>query len=129
MDSATNRTYKYDEALDVHGKTTKFNNINIKREILDGNPVVIYYLPNNAGNIQYGFNSTIGFFISDIGITKNLFRLKDSGVFYYGVSGSKYTSDNRPNVTEVGTMTFDSTLGKPIWWNGDAWVDATGSVV
>jgi hypothetical protein len=50
---------------------------------------------------------------------------------YIGVSGS------RPSVTstasaQVGLMYMDTTLaagGKPIWWNGSNWVDATGAVV
>jgi peptidoglycan/xylan/chitin deacetylase (PgdA/CDA1 family) len=29
----------------------------------------------------------------------------------------------------VGDMVFDTTLGKPIWYNGTNWVDATGTVV
>lgn len=28
-----------------------------------------------------------------------------------------------------GKQFFDTTLGKPIWWNGSAWVDSTGAVV
>lgn len=27
----------------------------------------------------------------------------------------------------IGYYYFDTTLGKPIWWNGDGWVDATGA--
>lgn len=34
---------------------------------------------------------------------------------------------NRPTgKTVVGMMYFDTTLGKPIWWNGSTWVDANG---
>jgi hypothetical protein len=29
----------------------------------------------------------------------------------------------------VGQVYFDSTLGKPIWWKGTAWIDATGATV
>lgn len=29
----------------------------------------------------------------------------------------------------LGYYYFDTTLGKPIWWNGDDWVDATGTTV
>lgn len=29
----------------------------------------------------------------------------------------------------VGQRYFDTTLGKPIWWHGSAWVDATGATV
>lgn len=44
------------------------------------------------------------------------------------------TTANRPTVTanDVGLMYLDTTLdadGKPIWYNGTAWVDATGLAV
>jgi hypothetical protein len=44
------------------------------------------------------------------------------------------TTANRPTLTtnDRGVMYFDTTLdadGKPIWWNGTAWVDATGATV
>lgn len=41
------------------------------------------------------------------------------------------TSTSRPSTTElpVGFPTFDTTLGKPIWWTGNKWVDATGADV
>lgn len=35
----------------------------------------------------------------------------------------------RPVGGNVGEMYFDTSLGKPIWWNGTAWVDATGAEV
>lgn len=43
-------------------------------------------------------------------------------------------SANRPVLTAIdtGVIYFDNTLnanGKPIWWNGTAWVDAVGAVV
>jgi hypothetical protein len=44
------------------------------------------------------------------------------------------TTANRPvpSVSDVGLQYLDNTLdadGKAIWWNGTAWVDATGAVV
>lgn len=36
---------------------------------------------------------------------------------------------NRPIDMATGTSIYDTTLGKPIWWNGTAWVDATGATV
>lgn len=47
----------------------------------------------------------------------------------------KDTTANRPTgltSSDAGVQFFDTTLaaaGKPIWWTGSAWVDATGSVV
>ena len=42
------------------------------------------------------------------------------------LSGS---SSQRPIVNVVGVEFFDITLGKPIYWNGTAWVDASGQLV
>jgi hypothetical protein len=48
---------------------------------------------------------------------------------------SRDVTANRPSVSgnkDTGTMYLDTTLdadGKPIWWNGTAWVDATGATV
>lgn len=40
------------------------------------------------------------------------------------------TSTNRPTTgLRAGVMYFDTTLGKPIWYNGSAWIDATGAAV
>lgn len=35
----------------------------------------------------------------------------------------------RPTVTTTGAQWYDTTLGKPIWWNGSNWIDATGATV
>ena len=47
---------------------------------------------------------------------------------------ARNTTANRPTLTvnDVGLMYLDTTLdadGKPIWWTGTAWVDATGATV
>lgn len=39
------------------------------------------------------------------------------------------TTANRPTSVPTGYMYFDTDLGKPIWWNGTGWVDATGTAV
>lgn len=40
-------------------------------------------------------------------------------------------SQERPTLTEAenGYFFFDTTLNKPIWWNGLKWVDSTGSIM
>ncbi len=57
------------------------------------------------------------------------------------IGALKNTTGNRPTKTTlglasdsgwVGYLYLDTTLdadGKPIWWNGAAWVDATGATV
>ena len=44
-------------------------------------------------------------------------------------SGVIKNNNTRPTVLSVGSSYFDTTLGKPIYWNGTAWVDATGTAV
>lgn len=39
------------------------------------------------------------------------------------------TRAERPSNPEVGMMYFDTNLGLPIWWNGTAWINATGALV
>ena len=36
---------------------------------------------------------------------------------------------DRPSSPPTGAMFFDTDLGKPIWWDGTQWVDATGTAV
>lgn len=40
--------------------------------------------------------------------------------------GSGATAD-RPGTDIVGAVYFDTTLGRPIWWDGAAWVYADGT--
>ena len=39
------------------------------------------------------------------------------------------STKNRPTDIDAGFQYFDTTLNKPIWWNGNQWVDATGITV
>ena len=43
-------------------------------------------------------------------------------------SGSGATA-SRPTGQPVGSMWYDTTLSKPIWFDGTSWRDATGTVV
>ena len=58
-----------------------------------------------------------------------------SGGTVYGKTEFKVLSipsgstKGRPSTEKAGEVFFDTTLGKPIWWNGTAWVDATGATV
>lgn len=46
------------------------------------------------------------------------------------VSSRKYgTTSNRNNAPYVGFRYFDTTLNKPLWWNGTKWVDSNGTDV
>jgi hypothetical protein len=40
------------------------------------------------------------------------------------------TSSNRPTLQlQIGQQYYDTTLGKPIWYNGTVWKDASGTTV
>ena len=39
----------------------------------------------------------------------------------------KGTTQNRPTYSYIGKSYFDTTLNKPIWWNGTKWVDYNGN--
>lgn len=48
-----------------------------------------------------------------------------------GASIPAVTTANRPMLQshEKGVMVLDTTLGKPIWWNGTNWIDSSGTIV
>lgn len=54
-----------------------------------------------------------------------LLRVYDRGVLLETYHG---TPAERPNAP-IGACFFDETKGKPTWWNGTNWVDATGTIV
>ena len=35
-------------------------------------------------------------------------------------------TSNRPTVNTTGDIYFDTSISKPIWWNGNKWVDSSG---
>lgn len=37
------------------------------------------------------------------------------------------TTENRPNPAIQGQQYYDITLNKPIWFNGEQWIDAAGA--
>jgi PKD repeat protein len=46
-----------------------------------------------------------------------------------GITGASGTTSARPASVPVGYGYWDTTLGKPVWWNGTVWKDATGTTV
>ena len=38
------------------------------------------------------------------------------------------TTANRPRTSVMAQKYFDTTIGRPIYWNGSAWVDGAGSI-
>lgn len=46
------------------------------------------------------------------------------GGFAYAVA---FPTSARPTRIEPGASIFNLTLGRPVWWTGTGWVDATGA--
>jgi hypothetical protein len=45
------------------------------------------------------------------------------------VPASGITADRPTERLQVGQYYFDTTIGRPIWWNGTNWINAAGTVV
>lgn len=61
-------------------------------------------------------------------------KLTDTPTDGYQVVNRQYvtmngTSANRPTSSIVGQFYYDTTIGKPIWWNGSTFKDAAGNTV
>ena len=96
-----------------------------ERAIVKGNTVVLKekdkeYNFNSGGETWY---STYNKHVSDYKF------FTESGIEYDPDTG-KYnnagTSSSRPKNPILGFQYFDTTLGRPIYWNGKEWVDSEG---
>ena len=57
-------------------------------------------------------------------------ELLDCVLATYTVAGATHgATADRPTNPDTGQMYFDTTLGYPIWYNGTAWVNATGTTI
>ncbi len=64
-----------------------------------------------------------GLIIYDSGKLKLYHNSSDSEILQTVKVGSR---GERPSEPYLGMMYFDTTVGRPIWWNGMNWVDANG---
>ncbi len=92
-------------------------------------------LKATGGNIKLDKNKDIVVLSGKLPVLIDMVYLSDKNTWYQinalhqiKIDG---TTSQRPSADEIyiGYMYFDTTLGKPIWWNGSAWVDATGTAV
>lgn len=99
--------------------------------------------------ISIGVGSGVSFYVSNNSFAELIFRdnIYFSNGTAFDLSGASVTSGIRiedgfrqgvrpvttagrlNNGVLVGQMTYDSTLKKPIWWDGGNWKDASGTVV
>lgn len=106
------------------------NNMRLKRNT-DGN--ISLSFETNDGKLRKILyrddNDTLNF--TDSSGKSNVFVLSDNGEgkFSNGVTGGVFNSSSRPTNCSPGTMIFDTTLKKPLWYYGGSWYDSTGQTV
>jgi hypothetical protein len=64
-------------------------------------------------------NNVLRLYFNQVSNNINLLALPSTG----------NTASRPVNKVNIGQQYFDTTLGVPIWWNGSAWVNASGAVV
>lgn len=62
------------------------------------------------------------------GITTVIVKDKDRGGVFNRIASTTATRPASATLT-TGSQIYDTTLGKPIWWNGTVWKDAAGTTV
>ena len=95
---------------------------NIIPEVMRRAGLTITYMDMDSNTITERANSAVQKDNDHWGLDVNWTLLNEKFV------PSKGTSEERPELTEgyEGYQFYDKTIKKPIWWNGTAWVDATG---
>ena len=97
--------------------------------------VIQYDYDLKEANINIPENSVLNFIGGAIGngtIIGNKTKVINLNVDRIILSGTWFDSgitSNRPTNVLVGFQYFDTTVNKPIFWDGSKWIDATGATV
>ena len=104
-------------------------------ELEDG----IYFYRSNTGYLKLNFGenyNSLSLIFKETIAPKNIkysFNIIDSINPTINITFNKGTTTNRPSNDFLSTFNqyigfkyFDTTLGKPVFWNGTSWVDANG---
>lgn len=80
-------------------------------------------------NLNTSINKSIGWICESSGTPGSWFPI--GTLEQYAGLLKQGTTSQRPivNISHLGACFFDTTLNKPIWFNGNNWVDATGATV
>lgn len=92
-------------------------------------PLLVISKDNSIDNLPTNSSSTFKYFVYNSQTKKLNYRYGDN---LYTINSTIVTENNqRPSLSNVdkGTMYFDNTLNKPIFWDGTKWIDATGATV
>lgn len=145
----TNKTHRYDWGVNNtinEGPVVNFHGCSLSgyHEVATGSTAL------NKGKLRYMgctmMNYGVGQSIQVIGGANGLVRwtgsarpfyvfrecqaafgpLGNAGIAHSGTTALRPTTANQ---VSPGDQYFDTTLGKPIWWNGTVWKDAAGTTV
>lgn len=86
---------------------------------------------NNKRKIKVKANSATSLYVLDLIAVRGIKFLTNVNDSDLDGSAEIIANNARPTNPLVGDVYFDSSISpaRPIWWNGTAWVDATGTLV
>lgn len=96
---------------------------------------IVRYIDLKGETLTIPENSVLNFIGGAIGngtIIGNKTKIINLNVDRIVLSGTWFdsgTTSNRPTNVLVGFQYFDTTINKPIFWDGSKWIDATGATV
>lgn len=96
---------------------------------------IVRYIDLKGETLTIPENSVLNFIGGAIGngtIIGNKTKVINLNVDRIVLSGTWFdsgTTSNRPTNVLVGFQYFDTTINKPIYWDGSKWIDATGATV
>lgn len=102
---------------------------------IDGILYIVRYIDLKGETLTIPENSVLNFIGGAIGngtIIGNKTKVINLNVDRIVLSGTWFDSgitSNRPTNVLVGFQYFDTTVNKPIFWDGSKWIDATGATV
>lgn len=87
---------------------------------------VQYDIPEYHGDNKKCYFGVVSdnFVINEDNIKQLDYVLQDTKEFV-----KSFSTDNRPIEASKGFQYFDTTINKPIFWDGSKWIDATGATV
>ena len=82
-----------------------------------------------ADGFMFYHTSHSQLYIAKVSYPDGTYTVEWVGTDGFGIGNRKGESNKRPNLTssDIGFMYYDTTLLKPIWWNGSQWIDALGT--
>ena len=89
-------------------------------------------LPENNDRLKRELSDFIDLLrdkVSDAAFDKNFSILKNELIAFEDRMYATGSTAGRPDKPRVGQQYFDTTLNKPVFFSGTAWVDATGTEV